>query len=477
MKKYMNKTVLSLLTVAAVAGGALTPMMVNAGASTTTEEKIVLPGDVQENYRYSLKTLETENKLFLEMLLDKYADDLYVVIDHEDFKLDKPLEDVLTTYGANWKETLEAYYNNTYLVVRFDDSEGFLNYYSAQEDGVTYVRGSVDEDVTKVRLILPNGTKVDVLQFTDGKFSVSIPEVTGTNQKVKLEAYVDGQTSPIETVEVTLDDVVETDQNVVVNTFGFYNPSKSEVRVQGIAKKSVDKLVVVYGTVRQEVKLQDLWSEVGSFSTTFKLAEKPTVKKATIEAYVDGVKVETEEVEIENISAVTPPPATPAPTAKYSIKATAQFSAKYKIVNVKGTVAAISQQSNTTATAAGDLKLYIIAPDGKKHEISVADGAFEVNLTFQNRSFSAKNVRLELYSGTTLVGQADVAYGIPNNKMTPPAVTPAASGTIKVEVKGGKVEVKSDDDHDEDEDDNDDNKKQGNGKGNGNGNGKGKDKK
>ncbi|TGV02102.1 hypothetical protein EN829_056885, partial [Mesorhizobium sp. M00.F.Ca.ET.186.01.1.1] len=149
--------------------------------------------------------------------------------------------------------------------------------------------------------------------------------------------------------------------------------------------------------VRKEASLKKLLDNVDSFSVAF---ENPTAdansSKAVIEVYEAGKKVDEDSIAIE-------PKKTPDnnPAADYSIAGTAVHDIKKKQIELKGTVKGWDKKQ--------EAKLFAIKPDGKKKEIKPNDkGEYTLELTYKDRSYTAKAIQLELYVKDKLVKQADI---------------------------------------------------------------------
>ncbi|NGQ93671.1 hypothetical protein G3578_00620 [Brevibacillus sp. SYP-B805] len=457
MKKIMTKPVLSVLAAATILGG-VTPAVL-AGAdnllSTSSENKVVMDNEIT---RYSLKELVEHDRAKLDFLMKTEADHLYLVVDA--ISLDVKFITYLNEHPDKWAEIYQKYYDDIYLELRHDDQkEGFVSFSQETKDGTVSIKGKVTDEITKVEVTAPNGNKIEVVPNSDKTFAVSFAATaSATPQYATLNAYAGDKLVKTETLLINAGTVV--DDAAIKFASAVYNETKKEVKVTGLVKQGVDKVTVTYGDEEMNAVLYKLWDGFGSFSVTFKADDD--AKQADVVAYKNGVKVDEENVSIVNMKK-------PAPVT-YAIKATASFSPKNKVVSVKGSVRGL------VGGKTDGLKLYVIAPDGRKQEVGLkADGSFEASIDYKNRSFSSKVIRVELYQEGKRVAQANVPYTMP---AVPAVVQP------KPHIQPGKVEIKvngkwkkddhfKDNDRDDENDHDDDND---HGKENGHGKGKGHEK-
>lgn len=418
MKKYLTKPVLSVLAAVTIAGG-LTPAVL-AGADsllrTSSANKVAMDDDYLKEQRYQLKELIESDPARLALLLKTQGDNLYLVID--ELNIDVKLSTVIANYDEKWKQIYEDHLADIYLEVRYaddnadddavddgQDNDGFVSLQHETKANTVYVSGKVTDDITRINLVTPNGTKIDVQPNSDNTFTVSFAAATSSaSQYVTLKAYEGDTLVETEKLRVKAGTVVEKD--VLLHSVAGYDSKKQEIKVQGIVKLEADEVYVTYGGEKKKATIKKMWDETGTFSVTFKADDD--AREVLVEAYEDGEKIGSDKVSILNMK----DPAVVKPVA-YSMKAAASFSPKYKVVQVKGNIQAASKEKKEK------LKLYVVAPDGKKQEVKLkGDWSFESSISYQNRSFSSKAVRLELYLDGKLVSQANVSYTLP--AVTPP---------------------------------------------------------
>lgn len=88
------------------------------------------------------------------------------------------------------------------------------------------------------------------------------------------------------------------------------------------------------------------------------------------------------------------------------VTANASFTPNLKAVQLNGVIQALKGKSNLK-----NITVYAVAPDGQKVEIKLdKNAAFNLQLHYQNRSFSAKNIRLDVYEDGKLIGQSYINY-------------------------------------------------------------------
>jgi len=453
MKKYLTKPVLSVLAAATIVGGVTPAVVANADTllRTSSESKVAMDDDYLKEARYKLKDLIEDDPARLALLLKTQGDNLYIVI--EELDVDVKLSTVIEKYEDKWDDIYEEHFDDIYLELRYDDDEdddqddndqdeddndeGFVSLKHEIKGNTVYVTGKVTDDVTRVNLTTPTGTKIEVTPSSEDTFTVSFAATTSTtSQYVTLKAYEDD--TLVETKKLRIKAGTVEDRNVLLHSVAAYDAGKDEIKVQGIVKLDADEVYVTYGGEKKKATLKKMWDETGTFSVTFDADDDD--KDVLVEAYEDGDKIDSDTVAILGIK----DPVVDNPDT-YSVTATAAFSPKNKVVQVKGNVKGSSDADND------DLKLYVVAPDGKKQEVQLnGNGSFESNFSYQNRSFSSKVIRLELYLEGKLVSQTNVGYTMPS------IVTPPVQKKITIPVvPPGQAKDKN------------------KGKGNGNGNGKG----
>lgn len=467
MKKYLTKPVIAVLAVATIAGG-LTPVWASnstvTSTSTTsstqssTDNKVVMSDGEQEYTRYRLKDLVENDPATLNLLLKTQADYLYIVVDEID--LDAKMSTFIEDHADEWEKIYKEHYADIYLEVRFDEQAGIVNLKQETKNDKLYITGKVTDDVDKVVLNTPNSGKIEVLNFEDHTFTVTIPSlISSTPQYVTVQAY-DGD-KLLDTEKLLVNTGTVEDQDVIVHSTATYNSNEKEVKVLGIVKSSADEVYVTYDGEKKKATLKKVWDGTEAFSADFD-DENPTSKEVLIEAYDNGEKVDSEKVDVTNLD--VPVVGTP---VNFTIKGTATISPKNKVVTVKGTI------ESTTSVDTDKYKLYALAPDGVKYELQLKDGkSFEANLPFKNRSFSSKGVTIQVYEGSKLVMQTLIAHGVPINVIPVTQTNVVQPAKVKLDVKSlkqkdwkHKVEIEVEDDDDDDDHDHD--------HGNGNGNGKG----
>ncbi|UFJ41883.1 hypothetical protein LOK74_05100 [Brevibacillus humidisoli] len=441
LKKSWNKPVVAVLAVATIAGG-ITPVWANADKGSKAkdaadvkvdqEHKIVLGADGDGYTRYELKDL-LENEALFNLLLSTHADDLYLIIDEINFEM--KLTTFMEEYEDNWEELLAEYDGDIYVEVRFDEEEGFIKLEQEIKDDNVYIKGKVAADVNKVVITKPSGDKIEIVNFEDQQFSVSFPASDSEDDEyVTLQAYVYDQLVETEKLKVNNDDQVEED--TIIYTMGLYDQTKQEVKVKGIVSAEADQVYVRYGDKEKEATLNSVWEGVASFSAAFEADEDGDIDEATVEAYKDGDKIDAQTVALLTVNQPDGDDDDQL-EGQFEIEASASITPRYKQVHVEGSIT--ESEEEELGDLEGELELYATAPDGQRHQITLTeDGTFKADLSYRNRSFSAKAVHLQLYSGTTLVAEKYVPHGEPLNPPGPGKLIPG-KGKGKVE---GKSEVK-----------------------------------
>jgi len=218
---------------------------------------------------------------------------------------------------------------------------------------------------------------------------------------------------------------------------------------------------VRYGDETKQAKLNKAWEGVLSFSATFAADPAKRVDEALVTVYRNNKKVDEQRVDL---LAVHQPGDDDDEQLddSYKIDGKAVISPRYKRVHVTGK---ITGEAKELAELAGEWRLVATAPDGVRHAIELADDlSFAASLPFQNRSYSAKAVHLELYKGSTLVAEADIAHGTPVNKLNPGDAghdqenakdTKKDKANEKDKQKKGKYNERDDDERDDDDEDRD----------------------
>ncbi len=426
MKKYMTKPVLAVVAAAAIAGG-LTPLWANASTFGESTTKVVMNAEGKQVTRYSLKELEENDPATLNKLLITQWDNLYIVV--EEINLDAKMAVFTEQRKEEWAKIYNEHHDDIYLEVRFDETtDGFISVKSETKEDKTYITGEVTDDVTKVEVIKFNGDKFQVTPSSDDTFTVSFAAVvSSTPQKATVKAYVNDKV--VETKEVELNPGTVVEEDAIKSAKATYDATKKEVKVNGIVDLDADEVFVTFDGEKKKVEVKKLWQGVGSFSVTFKDADDDD-KEVLVEAYEDGEKIDSETFDLVTVNK---PDATK--PEEYSIKGTATISPKYKLIHVKGKV----EKHGSMEKA----KLYVVAPDGKKHEVKLSGNQeFEAKLSYQNRSYSSKAVHLELYVDGKLVTQTNIPHGTPVNQIVPVPVQPVKA-EVKVEVKQKEKEDKS----------------------------------
>jgi hypothetical protein len=445
MKKYMTKPVLAIAAAVTIAGG-LTPLWADASSlSASSSTKVVMNEEGKQVTRYNLKELEENNPTTLNWLLEKHMDHLYIVVkDGDKVILDAKMSTFIRQREEEWDKIYRDHYEDIYLELRF---EGFISVKPETKDGKTYLSGEVTDDVTKVEVIVPNGQTIQVTPTANNSFTISFPAITSSLPKyATLKAYVD--TELVETKKVRVNVAAAVKENAIVSARAVYNESEKEVKANGIVSLNADKVYVTYNGKKQEADVKKFWKGTGLFAVTFKDVAADSKKQVLVEAYKNGVKIDAETIAVVSTGNDDQPQA-------YSIKGTATLNAKQKLVQVKGTITGVEK--------ADKAKLFVVVPDGKKYEAKLSpNGEFSANVSYKNRSLSAKAVRVELYVDGKLVAQSNIQHG------TPVKADGKAEGKEKEKhrgkghayghEKGAKKEHKwkKDDDHDRDEDDHDD---------------------
>ncbi|NNV01579.1 hypothetical protein [Brevibacillus sp. MCWH] len=398
MKKIGTKPVLAVVTAAAIIGG-VTPLLADASTPVpaTNSTKVVMNDESKHVTRYNLKELAANDPATLNMLLKTQADHLYLVV--KEIGLDAKLRTYIEEHPEEWERVYREHYADIYLEVRFDvDEQGFISVKPETRDTITYLKGKVSEHVTKVVVEKPNGGTIEVIPTAEDTFTVSFTAiVSATPQYATVKAYVDDKLVDTRKVQVNTGTVVQAD--VLIHTLALLDEKKQELKVNGIISQEADKVVVTYNGKSKEANVKKLWQGVGSFSVSLKDVQAGK-GKVLIAAYKDGKKIDSESVELKVINDADKP-------HSYRIEGTATINAKEKQVRVKGSIDGLNGK--------GKVKLYVVAPDGKKHEVKVKDGRFEAKLKYHDRSYSAKAVHLELYLDGKLVAKADIPHNKPVN--------------------------------------------------------------
>lgn len=285
---------------------------------------------------------------------------------------------------------------------------GLSNVEQVTNGNDSYIKANVRQDITKVLLLLPNNSRIEMTSFPNQSMTVALPaSAIKEGQTVTLLAYVN--TELVDTVKMKLaDGTVSNDELVDANAL--YDQAAGKLKVSGIVNPKVDKVVVRYADKTSEALLVHVWEGAKSFEYSLSSGASDE-KDAVVELYAEGKLLSEQKI---NVVKVNVPAEVTNPTA--TINGTAVLNAKNKQVVVKGSI------TYKNGDKKGKWKLVVTAPDGKKYEIRVSEnGSFEAKLPFRNRSFSSKAVRLELYFNQTLVVKTDVAHGTPVNKPIKPA--------------------------------------------------------
>ncbi|MGM0711301.1 hypothetical protein [Brevibacillus parabrevis] len=395
MKKIMTRPVLAVVTAAGLIG-CLTPLLADASSTGAAEtSKVVMNEQGQKATRYQLKELVQSDPATLNTLLKTQADHLYIIVDK--INLNVKLQSYMETNKAEWERIYRDYYSDIWLEVRSPKADEQLVSVSAQtKSDKVYIKGLVTPDVTKVVVTKPNGDIIETVPTSEHSFTVSFPAVgTSAEQYVTVQAFAGSVLADTEKVKLVAQ--TEEDKNRLLHMFTVYDAKKAEWQVKGIVKHGAERVVVTYNGVRKEASLKKLLDNVDSFSVAF---ENPTAdansSKAVIEVYEAGKKVDEDSIAIE-------PKKTPGnnPAADYSIAGTAVHDIKKKQIELKGTVKGWDKKQ--------EAKLFAIKPDGKKKEIKPNDkGEYALELTYKDRSYTAKAIQLELYVKDKLVKQADI---------------------------------------------------------------------
>ncbi len=272
----------------------------------------------------------------------------------------------------------------------------FLTLEQESKDQTTYIKGTVADDVTKVELSIPGGSKIEVTNFTNHSFTVSIPAViSATPQYVTLNAYAGDRL--VGTDQLRVDSKTAQGTGAVLRTTGQIDEAKGEVKVNGLVADRTDQVFVTYNGEKKAVRPQKLWDGVKAFSVSFQRSAS-AAREAIVETYADGQKTDTKTVPLVTVHAPTDQP--------FAIAGTAAISPGSKTVWVKGSISAKGSVDMSK------LKLVVTAPDGQKHELKPSDeGMFETSLTYHDRSYSAKAVHVELYIDGKLVAQTNIVHG------------------------------------------------------------------
>lgn len=339
------------------------------------------------------------------------------------------------------------------LASSISETEGFLQVDQEIKDGKMYVKGKVGEDITKVVILLPNDSRIEISSFTDQTFTAAIP-ASDKGEYVTLLAY--NQMDLVDTVKVRIADG-EVNEDALAYAFAQYNHTTGKLKVSGIVHPDVDEVVIRYGDKKHTAKIINIWEGAKSFELLLDV-EADDDRDAVIELYKDDELVSEQKVEVAHVN----DPVDVNQTA--TITGSAVLSAKNKKVELKGQIMVKGTEKPQK------WKLYAIAPDGKKHELKLKkDFSFEGTLPYHNRSYSSKSVRVELYADNNLVAKADMLHGTPVNQ---PAEKPEKpEQTAKPNMKHGhkhkekhedkhkdkgKAKGKHKDKHDDDDDDDDD---------------------
>jgi len=339
--------------------------------------------------------------------------------------------------------------------------EGILEIVAETKETTTFLKGKVSDDVKKLVINSPDGRKIEVLQFTNNEFNVGIPAVvSATPQYVLVYAYAEGNSQPIDSRKVLVNQgTVVVDDHIKLG-LATYDKQKKQVTIKGTVDPSIDKIVIAFNGQKKEVDLDTLWNNKGAFQVVFKVDKETDIaRKAVIEAYQGTAKVDEEDIEVKD--AVKPTPVIPA----NAITGKGTIQPKYKKVTFNGVI----NVSEIKTDDIGKLKVYLVAPDGKRHEWKMTkEGVIEGSLPYTNRSFQANALRVELYAGTTLVAQTNIQLTVNNfvtvqSQETEKDVSPTPEKIVKVkkdEKKKGKGHEKGkgkghehhdhDDDHDDD---------------------------
>lgn len=434
-KKWVTKPVLSILAAATIAGGVTPAVLANSDnlLQLTGGSKVVMNDEGRQVTRYHLKTLVENDPAQLDLLLKLQAEHLYLIVPELD--LEVKWTDFIESDKEEWERIYRDHFEDIYLEVRADaedEAEGFVSVKQETKGESIYITGEVADDVTKVTLTTTTGDKVEVVPTEANSFTLTIPAtLSATPQYVTLRAYEGSKLVETEILRVNAGTVEEED--VIVHALATYVKEKDQVKVRGVVDADADEVVVRYDGKTKEAELTKLWNGAESFTVTFD-ADVDAEKQVVVEAYVDDKKVDTATAEIIGLSDQDDQDDQ---EDRYTITASASFSAKAKVVNVKGSIGG-------DVEADDKLKLVVTAPDGKQQEVKLeANGSFNANIDYKNRSFSSKVVRLSLYSGDKLVAQADIPYGKPVNNLIihPVPVKPVLP--VKVELKPEvKVELK-----------------------------------
>lgn len=405
MKKYMTKPVLAVVAAAGIIG-CLTPIWANASSiGSPSATKVVMNDEGKQVTRYNLKELATNDPTTLNMLLKTQADHLYIIVD--DLKLDTKLQTYMEENKEEWERIYQEHYADIWLEVRFSAEEDEIVSVSAQtEDNKVYVKGIVSPGVTKVAITKPNGDTIEVVPTSERSFTVSFASLESTaDQYVTVKAY-EG-TALVDTEKVKLISHAVDEADMVIHTVSVLDAKKKELKVKGIVKLGADKVYVTYNGVKKEAEIKKLWDGVGSFSVTLKDVKVGT-GKALVEVYENGKKRDSEYVEVQVVNAQET-----VESDNYAIKGTAVLDAKDKKIHVKGSVQGLGKEGDE-----GKAMLYIVAPDGQKHDVNLSEDEkeFDVKLSYKNRSYSAKAIHLEFYLDGKLVAKADFPHGTPVNE-------------------------------------------------------------
>lgn len=391
MKKITKKPVLAVVAAAGIIG-ALTPIFANASSfGSPSATKVVMNEAGKEVTRYNLKELAKNDPETLNMLLKTQAEHLYIIVD--ELKLNTKLQSYMEENKEEWERIYNQYYSDIWLEVRFtDDKEEIVSVSGQTKSNKVYIKGIVTKDVTKVVVKKPNGDNIEVVPTSEHSFAVTFAsQDTASEQYVTVSAYAGSALVDSEKVKVIPQ--AEEEADLIIHSLAELDAKKGELKVKGIVKQDVDKVVVTMNGVKGEAKVKKLWDGVGSYSITLKNIKELT-GKATIDVYEDGVKRDSDTLEVEVINA----PAKEE-VKTYALSGSAALDLKTKSIQVKGNVVGWAKNSG--------IKLMVTKLDGKKQEVKPNDkGEYTLKLPLKNLQFKEDAVRLELYVNDKLVKEA-----------------------------------------------------------------------
>lgn len=394
MKKITKKPVLAVVAAAGIIG-ALTPIFANASSfGSPSATKVVMNEAGKEVTRYNLKELAKNDPETLNMLLKTQAEHLYIIVD--ELKLNTKLQSYMEENKEEWERIYNQYYSDIWLEVRFtDEKEEIVSVSGQTKSNKVYIKGIVTKDVTKVVVKKPNGDNIEVVPTSEHSFTVTFAsQDTASEQYVTVSAYAGSALVDSEKVKVIPQ--AEEEAALIIHSLAVLDAKKGELKVKGIVKQDVDKVVVTIDGVKGEGKVKKLWDGVGSYSITLKNV-KGTTGKATLDVYVDDEKRDSDTLDIEVINA----PAKEE-VKTYALSGAAALDQKTKSIQVKGNVVGWAKNSG--------IKLMVTKLDGKKQEVKPNDkGEYTLKLPLKNLSFQEDAVRLELYVNDKLVKQAAFA--------------------------------------------------------------------